>query len=483
MVKEEGQQLSRSLSLVQATAINMIDMVGIGPFVVISTIVSLLNGPMSMLAWLLGALLAFVDGMVWAELGAKWPEAGGSFVFLQKLFPGRFGRRMAFLFTWQTSIQAPLVVASAAIGFATYLQYLVDLKGIGRQVFGAFDINMGGLGHFRDVDIGPKMVSGSLVILMVILLYRNIKSIGRLSVGLWIITGGTLLWIICAGLPYYSSTFVFGSQTGGSLMSLSFMAALGGASQKAVYSYLGYYNVCHLGAEIKDPQKNIPRAIFISVTGIALLYLGMQLSVLSVLPADTIAHSDFVVSVFFQQLYSATVAKVATGLILIIALASLFSVLLGYSRVPYAAAREGLFFPAFARVHKRHHIPHISLLFLGGLGFIFSLLFKMKDVITAIITMRIIVQFVAQAVGVIAWRSRVPKDVRPYRMPLFPVPAIISIIIWLFILGTSGWKFIVGAIVIIVIGIILFEIVPMKREGERRDDFADLNAALENKKS
>ena len=453
------QKLTRSLTLLQATAINMIDMVGIGPFVVISTIVSLLNGPAALLAWLLGALLAFADGTVWAELGARWPEAGGSFVFLQKLFPGRGGRRMAFLFTWQTSIQAPLVVASAAIGFATYLQYLVDLRGIGSALFGHFSLFSGAF-LFTDADVGPKLVSGCVVLLMVFLLYRNIQSIGRLSVVLWLITGGTLLWIIVTGLPHFSSSVL--QTPGGSLLGwkLVTMAALGQASQKAVYSYLGYYNVCHLGGEIKNPERVIPRAIFISVGGIALLYLGMQVSVLSVLPVGKIAHSPFVISDFFSAAYSPAVAKVATGLILCIALASLFSVLLGYSRVPYAAAREGLFFAPFARVHPRHNIPHISLLFLGALGFLFALLFKMKEVISAIIAMRILVQFVAQAVGIIAWRLRAPQDARPYRMPFFPLPAVLSILIWLFIFCYSGWPFIAGALGIIVSGALLFELLP-----------------------
>ena len=456
----EAPKLARSLSLVQATAINMIDMVGIGPFIVISSIVGLLGGTASLLAWLLGALLAFVDGMVWAEMGAKWPEAGGSFVFLQKLFPGRWGRRMAFLFTWQTSIQAPLVVASAALGFAKYLRYLVPLESVGGRLFGHFDWQIG-TAHFTDADVGARIASGGVVLLMTLLLYRNIKSIGRLSVVLWMITGGTLIWIIASGLPHFSPhIFSGGSTAPASWMSLAFMAALGAASQKAVYSYLGYYNVCHLGAEIKNPARNIPRAIFISVGGIALLYLGMQLAVLSVLPSAVIANSDFVVSDFFSQLYGPVIAKIATGLILCIALASLFSVLLGYSRVPYAAAKEGLFFPAFARLHPRLQIPHVSLLFLGGLGFVFSLLFRMGEVISAIIVMRILVQFVAQAVGVMAWRVRLPGDVRPYRMPLYPLPALLSIAIWLFIFCTSGRYFILGALGIIGIGAILFEFLP-----------------------
>lgn len=412
----------------------MIDMVGIGPFIVLSTIVATMGGPWSIAAWLVGAILAYVDGCVWAELGARWPEAGGSYVFLQKLFPGKGGRLMSFLFVWQTVIQAPLVVASAAIGFAQYFSFLVPL--------GVYE---------------KKALSGTLVVLMVWLLYRNIQSIGKLSFFLWIITGGTLIWLIVSGVPGFNMQQALPQGLPDEPFKLFFSAALGQAALKAVYSYLGYYNVCHLGAEIRNPERNIPRAIFISITGIAILYLLMQTMVLGNLPWESVAKSEFVVSAYFEKIYSHTTAQVATGLILCIALASLFSVLLGYSRVPYAAAIDGLFFPVFGKIHPKHRIPHISLLVLGGLGFLFSLLFKMKEVITAIITMRIVIQFMSQAVGVIAWHYR-ERDAaaRPWRMPLFPIPAIISMIIWLFIFLSAEWYYIAGAGGIIALGVVTF---------------------------
>lgn len=429
-------KLERGLSLTQATAINMIDMVGIGPFVTIPFIVGLMQGPLCLLAWLLGALLAYMDGMVWAELGARWPEAGGSYVFLRKLFgEKKQGRMMSFLFIWQTTIQAPLVIASGAIGFAQYFTFLVPLT-----------------------DIEKKLVSGGLVILLVALLYRNIKSIGKLSVVLSIITAGTILWLIVSGFTHFNAAQAFDFKFGELDLSVLFFVALGQSSLKSVYSYLGYYNVCHLGAEIRDPQKNIPKSIFISITGIAILYLAMQSVILGVLPWEQVAGSEFVVSTYFEHIYNHTVAQIATCLVLCIALASLFSVILGYSRIPYAAAQNGDFFPVFARVHKKYKFPHISLLALGGLAFIFSLLFKMKDVITAIIVMRILIQFVSQAVGLILLRSKKEASPAPYKMPLFPIPVIISILIWLFILFTNDWKFIAYAFGIIISGIILFYI-------------------------
>ncbi len=413
----------------------MIDMVGIGPFVTMSIIVGTMHGPASILAWLLGALLAYMDGLVWSELGAKWPEAGGSYVFLQKLY-GKFkvGRLMAFLFIWQTTIQAPLVIASGAIGFSKYFSFLIPLD-----------------------DIEKKMVSGGLVILLVALLYRNIKSIGKISVVLWVITGGTIIWLILSGLGRFNATQAFNWHVSDFSSSSMLFMALGNASLKSVYSYLGYYNVCHLGAEIKDPAKNIPRSIIISITGIAILYLCMQTAVLGVLPWQTVAQSDFVASLYFETIYNShLVGQVATVLILIIAGASLFSAILGYSRIPFAAAQNGDFFAVFAKVHPRHKFPHVSLLAMGSVGFVFSLLFRLGDVITAILMMRILIQFLSQAVGLIAWRYSKHKEEMPFRMPLFPIPAIISIAIWLFIFFTNDWKFIIGAIAIIASGTIAF---------------------------
>src|ERR1043165_7926462 len=151
--------LDRKIGLTQATAINTIDMVGIGPFVVMPFVVAQFDNGLFIWAWIFGAFTAFVDGMIWSELGAKYPLAGGTYNFHRIAFGEKGGRMMSFLFVWQTAIQAPLVVASAAIGFSQYLTYLVDLS-----------------------LIQQKMVSGGLVILVFILLYRRIEAIGRISV-------------------------------------------------------------------------------------------------------------------------------------------------------------------------------------------------------------------------------------------------------------------------------------------------------------
>jgi fructoselysine transporter len=443
-MSETTSKLERGLSLTQATAINMIDMVGIGPFITIPAIVAAMKGPQCVLAWLLGALLAFMDGSVWSELGAKWPMAGGSYVFLQRIYgEGKFGKMMSFLLVWQTIVQAPLVVASAAIGFAQYLNYLVSLN-----------------------EVQQKMVSGGLVILVTILLYRNIKSIGKISILLSIITIGTFVWLIGSGFLHFNPhwAFNFGGDGAFSLSGI-FWVGLGQASLQSVYSYLGYYNVCHLGGEIVNPQKNIPRSIFISVAGIALVYILMQIVISGSMPWQQIANSHFIVSTYFEHIYGPLAGKIATVLVLLIAASSLFAVMLGYSRIPYAAAIDGNFFKPFAETHPKKHFPYISLLVLGGLGFAFSLLFKLTNVIKAILAMRILVQFVGQSVGVIYWHVKKPDDERPYKMKFYPLPAVIGIIIWLFIFCVSPVWYIVGALAYISLGVIVYWLImePAKR--------------------
>jgi fructoselysine transporter len=432
--KENRSGLIRALGLWEATSINMIDMVGIGPFVVIPFVVGTMHGSYSILAWVLGALLAVLDGFVWSELGAAMPEAGGSYIFLKTIYGERkWGRLMSFLYTWQTVIQAPLVIASGSIGFSQYLTYLLPLT-----------------------PVQQKLVSGGLVLLLVALLYRRINSVGKISLFLWAGVIGTMAWLIFGGITHFDVHFAINNRDQHfELFSVLFFAALGQASVKTVYSYLGYYNVCHLGGEIIRPERNIPRSIFLSIAGIAVLYLLMQTCILGVLPWEEIKDSPFVVSTFFENLYGKAAAQVATALVLWIAGASLFAVMLGYSRVPYAAAVDGQFFPVFAKLHPKRNFPHVSLLVLGGVAFVFSLLFKLKDVITAIIVMRILVQFIGQSAGIMFLRKS-GRIHLPFKMWLYPLPAVLGILVWLFIFFSSGWYFILAALGIIAAGVIIF---------------------------
>jgi len=407
--------LRRELSALQATALNMIDMVGIGPFITTS-IVALTMGsaPLALLAWVCGAALSFADAAIWSELGAKLPAAGGSYAFLRETY-GRntWGRLMAFLFVWQTTFQAPLVVTSGALGFAKYLSFIVALS-----------------------PIAVKLVAASLVALLVFLLYRRIGAVGKISVVLWTTVLLTLAWIIISGFASGDISQAF-SMTNAVDPINGVWAALGVASISTMYSYLGYYNICHLGAEVKDPVRVIPRSMLISIAGIAVLYLCMQVAVYSVIPVAEVASSSFIVSTFIEQIHGSTAALIATGLILVVALSSLFGVMLGYTRIPYAAAKDGLFFSMFGKEHPKHAFPHVSLLVLGGLGIVFALTLTIEDTIKSIIAMRVFTQFVSQGIGLMIYRRRIGAENMPWRMWLYPIPALLAIAGWLWIFSSA----------------------------------------------
>ena len=412
--------LQRRLGLVQATALNMIDMVGIGPFVTLPLVMGFM-GPNFLLAWLVGAALAAVDGLIWSELGAAYPEAGGSYRFLKLAYgEQKWGRYMSFLYVWQTLIQSPLVLASGAIGFAQYFGYLVPMTAWWQ----------------------PKLVAGTVVLLLIALLYRRIEDIGKLGVALWVGVLSLMGWLIFGGLTHANHPVALLPAGGaGALPGLLISAAMGQAAVKTIYSYLGYYNVCHLGAEIKGPERVIPRSIFLSILGIAALYLLLNWSVGTVIGWEEVRgwqagasdKSQFIISVFMERLYGPAAANVATGMVLLVAFASLFAVLLGYSRIPYAAAADGEFLPIFAKLHPTKHFPYVSLLLLGGVGFVFSLLFRLGEVISAILAMRILVQFVGQAVGLVLLRRRRGTGALPFKMPLYPLPVVLAIVVWLFV--------------------------------------------------
>ena len=456
-------ELIRGVGLAGATTLNMIDMIGVGPFITIPLIVSAAGGPQAMLGWILGAVFALCDGLVWAELGAAMPGAGGSYRYLKEIYgPRTLGRLLSFLFIWQLSFSAPLSVASGCIGLAHYAGYLwpgldrtlmEHTLHAGVPVLGALDVRL--------VLMPGTFVAIATCALVVFLLYRRITAIGKLSEFLWVGVALTVAWIIVAGLTHFSAARAFDFPPGAFHPSNAFFTGMGAAMLIATYDYWGYYNVCFLGAEIKDPGRTIPRALILSIFIVAIIYIVMNIAVLGVLPWRELAgHSNqdnYVMSVFMQRIYGNWAGRAVTGLIMWTAFASVFSLLLGYSRVPYAAALDGNYFRAFARVHPQHRFPTVSLLALGGIAMLFCLL-RLSDVIAALVVIRILLQFIVQAVGLMVLRKRQPDLPRPFRMWLYPLPALLAIAGFIFILVArkNFLREIRYAVVILVVGLAIY---------------------------
>jgi basic amino acid/polyamine antiporter, APA family len=430
----------RRFGLLHATALNMTNMIGIGPFITIPLLMSALGGPQAMLGWVVALVIVLCDGMVWSELGAALPGSGGSFGYLRQGYGAeKAGRLMGFLFVWQFVFSGPLEIASGYIGFSQYLGYI-----------------------WSGITPRQAMLVITLIgIVNVALLYRRIKSIATITLTLWIGTILTVIAVVVTGALHFDPTVAFDFAPGAFNFSLGFLLGLGAASRIGVYDYLGYYDVCYIGDEVENPGRVIPRSILLSTVAVALIYLAINLSIIGVVPwrdfvpAASHPESSFIVSAFMERIYGPGVATVFTAMILWTAFGSVFALLLGYSRVPYAAAKDGYFFKIFARLHPTKGFPYVSLAVLGVLSILAGFV-SLGTVIDALITSRILVQFIGQIGAVTLLRRRAPDLPRPYRMWLYPLPSLIALVGWTFIFATTPPAVIGFGLGALVLGILCF---------------------------
>ena len=407
----------------EATAANMLEMIGVGPFLTIPLMIASMNGPQAMLGWLLGAVVAICDGLVWAELGAAMPEAGGPYRYLREAYePLGLGRLMAFLFLWQCVATAPLSVASGAVGFAQYAKYL-----------------------------WPSLTAGQGTLLAVgvcaaatALLYRDIHKVGRLSVAMWTVVLATAGWITVSGLANFDARQAFRFPPHAFDFTQSFFFGLGGATLIAMYDYGGYNNVCFFAGEVKDPGRVVPRAVLLSILGVSVLYLVMNVTILGVIPWEQAIQEKAIVSTFIAKLHGGSAAQVMTVLILFTAFASIFALMLGYSRLPYAAAVQGDFFRPFARLHATKNFPNFSVLFVGGTSALACLL-ELEALVKALIVIQVLIQSLALVAAVTLIRKKRPDIERPFRMWLYPLPSIVAFAGWFYIFVSSGLAYIAAA--------------------------------------
>ena len=438
----ETPHLVRRFGLLQATALNMTNMIGIGPFITIPVLMSALGGPQAMLGWFVALAIAIPDGMVWSELGAAMPGSGGSYLYLREAF-GRetFGRLMAFLFIWQFILSGPLEIASGCIGFAQYLGYLIPALAKPEYARSA------------------QAVAAGVAAFSVVLLYRKITTIGRITVSLWIGTMLAVGAVIVSGAFYFKPHVAFDFPPNAFHFSWGFLLGLGAASRVGIYDYLGYYDVCYIGEEVREPGRVIPRSILISLVAVALIYFAINLSLIGVVPwREFVPAKDPpapVASMFMEKLYGSKVAAIFTVMVLWTAVGSIFALILGYSRIPYAAAQKGDFFKVFGQLHPTKQFPHISLLVVGAVSIICSFL-PLMTVIDALLITRILVQFIGQVVGVMMLRRRALAMERPYRIWLYPIPCLVALLGWLFVFATADWKLILFGLATLSAGIVIF---------------------------
>jgi amino acid transporter len=419
------------VGLLSATAINMTQMVGIGPFITIPLMVATFSGPQAIVGWVAGALLAIFDGLVWAELGAAMPGAGGTYLYLREAFQYRTGKLMPFLFIWTIILTIPLIMATGIIGLEEYLGYF-----------------------FPHLSYWPMHLIGIGVIAAIIfLLYRKIESIRAITTALWIIMLLAVGLTIAASYSNFHPSLAFHYPH--NAFGAGFVTALGAGLLIAIYDYLGYNTTAYMGGELRNPGKVMPRSIIISIGAIMVIYLAMNIGVVGVLPWPKVAHSTSVASVAITHNWGRTAADVVTVLILITAFASVFAGLLGGSRVPFHAARDRLFFGVFGRLHAKHDFPHVSLLVMGLITAVGSF-FTLTTVINVLLAVIIWVQAIAQIVALTVLRRRQPGLIRPYKQWLYPLPSLAALAGWLYVYASATVTALIWSTVWLAAGVVAY---------------------------
>ena len=405
----------RTLGVFPATAVNMTQMCGIGPFITIPLIVAAMGGPQAVLGWVAGAILALADGQVWAELGASMPGAGGTYLYLREAFQYRTGKLMPFLFIWTAMLFIPLIMSTGVIGLVSYLRFF-------------FPHLSSWQGHLIGLGVTALIVAA---------LYRRIERVKVLTTALWVVMLLAVGLTIAAAYSGFHPSLAFSYPRGAFSGGGAFFAGLGAGLLIAIYDYLGYNTTAYMADELKQPGRTLPRSIIFSILAIMVFYLALNVGVVGAVPWQAVARSTSVASLVVTTNWGHGAADVVTVLILITAFASVFAGLLGGSRVPYQAARDGVFFSAFGRLHPRGDFPYVALIVLGvvtAVGSFFTLT-TIIDMLTAVI---VIVQALAQVVALTVLRRRQPGLRRPYRQWLYPLPSLAALAGWIYVYSSAG---------------------------------------------
>jgi len=416
--------LQRGLGTAGALGANIIDMVGVGPFITLPLIVAAMGGPQAMLGWMLGAVLALCDGCTWSELGTAHPEAGGSYAYLKHSFPPKWGKAFSFLYAWQLLFSAPLSIASGCIGFAQYLSWFFP--------------------HMSHAVQSAVAMCACLA--CTALLFQPVRKLGVATRILGVAVLATLAAVIAIGFTHFSAKLAFSFPAGAFHIDGAFLIGLGSGLLISAYDYWGYYNVCFLGGEVRNPERTIPRAVLGSIAIVGTLYLAMNVAVLGVLPWQSLATEDagarqYTIAVFTQTAFAShgwahMAASAAVVLIALASIASVFALLFGYSRIPFAAAQDGNFPAVFGKLHAKHRVPTVALLTLCGVTLLCCLL-RLQEVIASLVVVRIVFQFLLQGVAVMLPKHRKERQKEGrFRMPLYPLPTIAAMCGFVYILAS-----------------------------------------------
>eukprot|EP01065_Artemidia_motanka_P005243 TRINITY_DN12531_c0_g1_i1.p1 TRINITY_DN12531_c0_g1~~TRINITY_DN12531_c0_g1_i1.p1 ORF type:complete len:511 (+),score=118.41 TRINITY_DN12531_c0_g1_i1:51-1583(+) len=417
-------------SLLQAIGLNTMNMFGTGPLITIPYCLASVDpaGPHAMIGYGVACAACVCDSLVWGEIGSMWPEIGGSYVYLRELYgPQTFGRLASFMFIWQFVVSGPAELASGFIAIAEYLAWFSP----------------------DTIDYWPRvLISLAALAVCAALLFQRVEDIGRVAVVLWAVTVAAIVFVLASGFSSWDAGRLAsppGALSDGSRV----VWTIATATRFGVYDMTGYYDVCFIGGQVERPRRTIPLSCISTCVVVAVVYIAVYLAVLGALPWESFIDnygdnatgvSPGIISVFTDRRFGSSILTgVVTVVVAVTILASTFSMLCGFASLPAAAARDGTFFSVFGHESTiKPGLSDVSLLSVVLLSAVWCFV-ELELVIEAMTTMLVLMQFSGQAVGLMVYRYRTPKELQPdgWRMPLYPLPCILQVLIFMFIWVTS----------------------------------------------
>jgi len=418
-------------TFLQACGMNLMFMFGTGPLITVPYCIAAVSpmGPHALIGYGIALVACMCDSCVCGEIGSMWPYSGGTYVYLRELYGSEtWGRMAAFIFLWQFLFTGPAEVASGFIAISEYLVYFNPDE------------------FTQAVRI---LLSLSLLGVATTLLLRNVKDIGSVTLILTGITIFAMGFTLIAGFSDWHPEYLEapkGAFKG--VATWGMMRSVIGAARFGVYDMTGYYDVCFMGEEVVNPRRTIPLSCVITCCVVGVICLFIYLAILGHLDYTTFAYkyvegSDEmqmgIMSIFTESVTgSRPVACIMTIVVACTIFGSVFSMMLGFAFVLFSAARDGYFFEWFAHKSNTSMPDHalLTIAFFGGVWCFFSL----DRVIEAMTTLLVLVQFAGQSAGLLWYRYNTPKEEQPtdtWRMPLYPLPAIMQLVLFLLLFITS----------------------------------------------
>jgi basic amino acid/polyamine antiporter, APA family len=409
-----GPQLARDLGVSHATAIVVGTIIGSGIFLVPSEMMQAVgSAKLVYLAWFVGGLFSFAGALTYAELGAMKPEAGGEYIYVRDAY-GPLG---GFLYAWTTVIiSKPASIATITTGFVRILGTF--------SVFSFFSTPV--LTTPLHITYGQFAAIAAAAFIS-ILNYIGVKKAGEFQLIFTLLKVAIILGtaVVCfayrggAGWSNFATTFI-GAKGG----IAGFMVAL----VAALWAYDGWNDLNMVAGEVRNPQRNIPIALIVGVATVGALYVLMNAAVQYVLPAATIALSARPASVAIALVAGTLGASIVSGGMALSMLVTLNGTTMSGARVPFAAARDGYFFPSVARVHPRYLTPSVAILLQFGLA---ALLLLVGGSFQQLFTLAIFAEwlfYMITASTVFVFRRREPNTPRPYRVWGYPVVPVLFVL-------------------------------------------------------